>query len=96
MGNGFNQYIGSDSSFLRNRSTDKIPLFRQEMNRVLLVLGVWIQELDSCYQLKEIQIHPDFQNQGIEKKILGSKINSMRFEPPWYAIRMPGGVGGEA
>jgi len=27
---------------------------------------------------------------------VGSKMNTKRFESPWYVIRMQGGVGGEA
>ena len=35
-----------------------------------------------------------FKNLGFSELV--SKINTKRFEPQWYVIRMPGGVGGEA
>lgn len=40
LGNGSDRSVGSDSSCVGNSSADQIPLFRQKMNRVVLVLGV--------------------------------------------------------
>ena len=35
-----------------------------------LIGGFWVQEFESYHQLREIQIHPNYQNQGIGTKIL--------------------------
>jgi ribosomal protein S18 acetylase RimI-like enzyme len=36
----------------------------------VLVGGLWLQEFDSHFQLREIQIHPEHQNRGIGTKII--------------------------
>lgn len=36
--------------------------------------GIWVQELESHYQLREIQIHPDFQNRGIGTQLIKAVI----------------------
>jgi|TARA_Y100000310_G_C20700289_1_gene829085 ribosomal protein S18 acetylase RimI-like enzyme len=50
----------------------------QDFNKIIrhgqLVGGVWLDKLEDSYQLKEIQIHPDHQNQGIGRSVLDDVI----------------------
>lgn len=39
-----------------------------------LIGGYWVQEFDSYFQLREFQIHPDFQNLGIGTRLLSNLI----------------------
>jgi ribosomal protein S18 acetylase RimI-like enzyme len=43
-----------------------------------MVGGIWVQEFKSHFQLREIQIHPKFQNQGIGTKLLNLVIERAR------------------
>lgn len=37
-----------------------------------LIGGFWVQEFDDYYQLRELQIHPDYQNRGYGTELLTS------------------------
>lgn len=43
-----------------------------------LVGGVWIDEGPDFIQLREVQIHPDFQNQGIGSRVVQMEIDNVR------------------
>ena len=41
----------------------------------IVVGGIWIEELENSLQLREIQIHPDHQNQGIGTVVVQDAIS---------------------
>lgn len=54
----------------------------QKFNKILLgekVVGAfWVQELEGAMQLREIQIHPDYQGQGIGTSVIKYVIEQSR------------------
>ena len=64
---------GSWDSVYENGKFDekwKEQSFQKVFVSGVLVGGFWLQEFNSHFQLREIQIHPDHQNQGIGSSIL--------------------------
>lgn len=39
-----------------------------------MVGGIWVQEVDDYLQLRDIEIHPDYRNQGLGTKLLLAEI----------------------
>jgi len=53
-----------------------------------LVGGIWVQRFDSHFQLREIQIHPDFQNRGVGTKLLSDLIRECIAERAELKLRV--------
>ena len=53
-----------------------------------IVGGIWVQEFESYFQLRELQIHPKFQNQGIGTKLLNSVIDRARVTKKELRLRV--------
>jgi ribosomal protein S18 acetylase RimI-like enzyme len=53
-----------------------------------LIGGIWVQSFDSHYQLREIQIHPNYQRQGIGTKLVSDLISRCKSEGKQLRLRV--------
>jgi len=40
-----------------------------------IIGGIWVEEFETHWQLRELQIHPDFQNKGLGTQVLVAELN---------------------